>query len=80
MPFIFREKGHEFSFFMFDLNEPLHVHVRNGRKQAKFWVDALTVAWVRGYHTHELTEIERIIRNNEELIRAVWQQESAKRR
>lgn len=65
---------------MFDLSEPLHVHVRSGGKQAKFWVDALAVAWARGYRAHELNEIERIIRNNEDLIRAVWQQESVKRR
>lgn len=65
---------------MFDLNEPLHVHVRNGRKQANFWVDTLAVAWTRGYQAHELNEIERIIRQNEEMIRSVWQQESAKRR
>lgn len=32
MPLIFREKGYEFSFVMFDLGEPMHVHVRQGRK------------------------------------------------
>lgn len=80
MPFIFREKGYEFSFVMFDLDEPLHVHVRSGRKQAKFWVDALAVAWIRGYRPYEINEIERIIRDNEDLIRTVWEQESAKRK
>ena len=80
MPFIFREKGYEFSFVMFDLGEPLHVHVRSGGKQAKFWVDALAVAWTRGYRSHEINEIERIIRDNEDLIRNVWEQESAKKR
>jgi len=55
-------------------------HVRSGRKQAKFWVDALVVAWMRGYRPYEINEIERIIRDNEDLIRTVWEQESAKRR
>ncbi len=64
---------------MFDLGEPLHVHVRSGRKQAKFWVDTLAVAWVRGYRPHEINEIERIIYENEDLIRNVWEQESAKK-
>jgi hypothetical protein len=34
---------------------------------------------MRGYRPHELNEIERIIRDNEELIRDVWQRESFKR-
>ncbi len=79
MPVILREKGYEFSFVIFDLDEPMHVHVRNGRKQAKFWLDSLKVAWMRGYRPHELNEIERIIRDNEDFIRAVWQREKAKK-
>ena len=79
MPVIFREKGYEFSFVMFDLNEPIHVHVRNGRKQAKFWVDPLSLAWKRGYRPQELNEIERLILDNEDLIREIWQRESAKK-
>ncbi|MBP8106859.1 MAG: DUF4160 domain-containing protein [Caldilineaceae bacterium] len=79
MPVILRERGFEFSFVMFDLGEPMHVHVRNGRNQAKFWIDPLGMAWNRGFRPHELNSIERIIRDNEEFIRDVWQQESAKR-
>jgi len=80
MPVIFREKGYEFSFVMFDLNEPMHVHVRTGHKQAKFWVEPLSIAWKRGYRPQELNEIERLILANEDLIREVWQRESAKKR
>jgi hypothetical protein len=80
MPVILREKGYEFSFVMFDLNEPMHVHVRSGRKQAKFWIEPLSLAWMRGYRLPELNEIERLIRENEDFIRQVWQRESAKRR
>jgi hypothetical protein len=47
MPVIFREKGYEFSFYMFDLSEQIHVHVRRGRSQAKFWISP--IAWTRGY-------------------------------
>lgn len=79
MPVIFREKGYEFSFYMFDLNEPIHVHVRSGRNQAKFWVSPIGIAWTRGYRAHELTEIERIIRENEETIHDIWRRENEKR-
>ncbi|MCX6048714.1 MAG: DUF4160 domain-containing protein [Chloroflexi bacterium] len=80
MPVIFREKGYEFSFVMFDLNEPMHIHVRSGSKQAKYWVDPLSIAWKRGYRPQELNEIERLICDNEDLIREIWQRESAKKR
>lgn len=79
MPLIFREKGYEFSFVMFDLGEPMHVHVRQGHKQAKYWIEPLALAWMRGYRQHELNEIERMIRDNEDLIREIWQRESEKR-
>ena len=46
MPLIFREKGYEFSFVMFDLGEPMHVHVRQGRKQAKYWIEPIALAWI----------------------------------
>lgn len=80
MPVILRERGFEFSFVMFDLGEPMHLHVRSGRKQAKFWIDPLSMAWNHGFRPQELNIIERIIRNNETFVRDIWQQESAKRR
>jgi hypothetical protein len=64
---------------MFDLGEPMHVHVRQGRRLAKFWLEPIALAWMRGYRPHELTEIERLIRDNEALIREVWRRESEKR-
>lgn len=79
MPVIFRYKGFAFFFVMFDLNEPIHVHVRQGRKEAKYWVQPLQLAWNRGYRTHELTEIEHLIQDNRILIQAAWQEELNKR-
>jgi len=79
MPVILREKGYEFSFVMFDLQEPIHVHVRRDRNQAKYWVEPVNLAWMRGYHPHELNEIERIIRDNHSYIRKTWAREKAKR-
>lgn len=80
MPVILREKGYEFYFVMFDLNEPIHVHVRQQRKHAKYWVDSIALAWSHGFRPHELNEIERIIRDNQAYIYRVWEKERAKRR
>lgn len=79
MPVIFRYKGFAFFFVMFDLNEPIHVHVRQGTKEAKFWVHPLRLAWNRGYRPHELHEIERLIEDNRVLIETTWQEELNKR-
>lgn len=80
MPVILREKGYELSFVMFDLDEPMHVHVRKERKRAKFWLEPVSLAWTRGYREHELNEIERLINDNQEFIRQIWQRESEKRK
>lgn len=79
MPVILREKGFAFYFVMFDLDEPVHVHVRKGRNEAKYWVSPLSLAWNRGYRPHELNEVERLIEANQSLILSFWEQESKKR-
>ncbi len=79
MPIIFRHKGYAFFFVMFDLSEPVHVHVRHGRKEAKYWVKSLSLAWNRGYRPHELNEIERLIEEKRTLILFNWQEELSKR-
>lgn len=78
MPVILRRKAYAFFFVMFDLNEPVHVHVRNGRKEAKYWMQPLALAWNHGYRAHELNEIERIIEANYTLILTIWREELSK--
>lgn len=79
MPVILRHKGFAFYFVMFDLGEPVHVHVRNGRNEAKFWIEPFRLAWNRGYRIHELNEIEHLIMANREFILMAWQGEAKKR-
>jgi hypothetical protein len=64
---------------MFDLNETLHVHVRNVGREAKYWVQPLVLSWSHGYRPHELSEIERLIEERRSLILALWQEELNKR-
>ena len=79
VPVIFRQQGYAFFFVMFDLSEPVHVHVRHGRREAKYWVQPLALAWNRGYRPHELNEIERLVEANRDLIHRAWQEELSKR-
>jgi hypothetical protein len=38
-----------FFFYSFDCNEPMHVHVRRDRQQAKFWLAPVALAWNHGF-------------------------------
>lgn len=78
MPVAHREKGYRFYFVIFDLHEPMHIHVDKGGKTAKFWLAPIAVARNQGYRIHELSEIESIIKNNIQKLISVWVAERAR--
>jgi hypothetical protein len=45
-----------FFFYSFDCNEPMHVHVRRDRQQAKFWLAPVSLAWNHGFGARELND------------------------
>ena len=61
-----------FFFYSFDCAEPPHVHVRRERKEAKFWIAPVDMAWNDGFSPKELNDIRRIIIENESLIIEAW--------
>ena len=63
---------YRFFFYSFDCAEPMHVHVRRERNQAKFWIEPVVLAWNRGFSPRELNEIRRIIVENQARIIEVW--------
>ncbi|MEZ4730081.1 MAG: DUF4160 domain-containing protein [Caldilineaceae bacterium] len=79
MPVAHREKGYRFYFIMFDLNEPMHIHVDKGGKTAKFWLSPIKLARNQGYRQHELSEIESMIDDNIQKLITVWMTERARR-
>jgi hypothetical protein len=75
MPVIFRYKGFRFFFYSNegDPAEPLHVHVRNGGRVAKIWLDPKPgIAESYGMNPSELHELLRIASEKRELIRKYW--------
>lgn len=52
--------------------EPPHIHVANGGHYAKFWLDPVSVADVRGFRGHEMTEIRRIVVENDTFFLEKW--------
>ena len=80
MPVVLRERGYAVFFYMYDLSEPIHVHVRNDRKEAKYWLDPLVMASNKGFRTQELNRIEQILHRNHDRIVTFWNREQDKRR
>lgn len=78
MPTALRKNGYRFYFVMFDLNEPMHIHVDKQGKTAKFWLSPVQVARNHGYRAHELNEIESIINERLPQLIGLWNDEKAK--
>ena len=72
---ILRYKGYRFFFFSNEGNplEPAHVHVRNGARVAKFWIEP-EVSLAESYELNpsELKEIESIVREKQLQIKEAW--------
>jgi len=79
MPVVLRVKGYKFWFYEADLDEPPHVHVGRGGKEAKYWLNPLRMARAGGFKPVELREIERIIDENRDFLLKAWKKEQSKR-
>jgi hypothetical protein len=58
--------------YSLDRAEPMHVHVRRERNQAKFWIEPAVLAWNRGFSPRELNEIRCMILENHIRIIEAW--------
>lgn len=72
MPAVLRVRGYRFFFFSMEGREPPHIHVANAGRYAKFWIEPVSVADVRGFRGHEMTEIRRIVVENEKFFSEKW--------
>ena len=72
MPTVLRWKGYRFHFYADERQEPPHIHIENGEKDGKMWLDSLTFAYVYGFTTKEQREILEIIRSNAAMLRTAW--------
>lgn len=78
MPVVLRLKGYRFLFYEADLGEPPHIHANKEGDEAKYWLDPVALAGVRGFRQHELNEIERIISAHRDTLLEAWAKEIQK--
>jgi hypothetical protein len=72
VPTILRWGPYRAFFYSNERNEPPHIHVRAGEKEAKFWLHDLTVALNAGFPTHEISDIIRHLRQNRQTLLSAW--------
>jgi hypothetical protein len=72
MPTLLPSRGYRFFFFSREGQEPPHNHVSHAGRYAKYWIDPVSVADVRGFRAHELAEIQRIVIENARFFQERW--------
>lgn len=71
-PTIFRERGYRFFFFSLEETR-MHVHVRSGNGEAKFWLEPVVeLAKSYGYSQAELRQIQVIIEAHQDELSTAW--------
>ena len=71
MPTIFTLFGLRFSFYSDD-HEPVHVHVTNAGREAKYNVQPVEMVYNHGFKKNELSLIESIVEENVDVITERW--------
>jgi hypothetical protein len=80
MPVVFRYKSYRFFFYSNEgePREPLHVHVRSGEGDAKYWLKpTVQLAVSDGYDPRTLRELTRVVTANVDLIERTWNEHFA---
>jgi hypothetical protein len=72
MPTLLRWRGYRFFFYSADGWEPAHVHVVKDGKEAKLWLNDVSVAVNLGYSARELNEIIRKTREERAVFMEAW--------
>jgi hypothetical protein len=72
MPTVLRWGPYRAFFYSNEGDEPAHVHVRAGDKEAKFWLHGLAVAANAGFPVHEISDIVRHLKQNRDQLVDVW--------
>jgi hypothetical protein len=72
MPTVLRIRGYRFFFFSLDWREPIHIHVEQGDRYAKFWLAPIALARSKGFRGSELLEVQRMVTDNKSLFEEKW--------
>jgi hypothetical protein len=75
MPVILRIDGFKFLFYGNEGNprEPVHIHVKMGRDEAKFWLSPnVVLAFNRGLSGPTLNKVQRLVEVHRDELEGAW--------
>lgn len=72
MPTVLRHGPYRFFFYSNESDEPAHIHVHEGAKLAKFWLDPVALASSTRFASHELTALNRLVTRFREQLLDAW--------
>lgn len=72
MPTVLKIKGYRFFFFSLEGQEPVHIHVEQAERYAKFWLDPVQLAKSDGFRSSEISELRKIVDENKKLFIEKW--------
>lgn len=72
MPTVLRIDGYRFFFFSNEGNEPIHIHIESGDGYCKFWIQPVSLAYSKGYHSTELNKIRKLVEENNQHLTEAW--------
>lgn len=67
-----RVKGYRFFFFSREGKELPHIHIDQAERYAKFWLNPVRLARSVDFRDNELTELRRLVEENEALFKEKW--------
>lgn len=75
MPIVLRIDGFKFLFYGNEGNprEPVHIHVKLGRDEAKFWLSPIVaLAYNRGLGGPTLNRVQRLVEDHRDELERAW--------
>ena len=72
MPTIHRVGPYRFFFYTGDRDEPVHIHVEQENRIAKFWLDPIRLQKSGGFNRAQINRIQKIIEENHGKLVEAW--------
>lgn len=72
MPTVLRVGSIRFFFYSNEGTEPAHIHVQEGQKLAKFWLNTVSLAASKHLQAHELSRLERLVMEHRQQLLEAW--------
>ena len=72
MPTIARLLNYRFFFYSNEAGEPRHIHVQQGEKLAKFWLEPVALARSTGFAAHQLRQLAGLVHQHEREFIEAW--------